>query len=67
MFNTLNDLTANEKELILKADLVKKASERLGNQIHRTPVFIAPLALKEPVFWKHSILKWISWPKNLFS
>jgi threo-3-hydroxy-L-aspartate ammonia-lyase len=39
MFNTLNDLTANEKELILKADLVKKASERLGNQIHRTPVF----------------------------
>ena len=39
MFNTLNDLTANEKELILKADLVKKASERLVNQIHRTPVF----------------------------
>lgn len=39
MFDTLNDLTASEKELILKADLVKKASERLGNQIHRTPVF----------------------------
>jgi len=39
MFNTLNGLSTSEKELILKADLVKKASERLENQVHRTPVF----------------------------
>lgn len=39
MFNTLNGLTAAEKDLILKADLVKKAAERLNGQVHRTPLF----------------------------